>query len=138
MRTAPQSAGDQPPATFLQNLADTLETEPHYSQVLLSTLPLVPGKDIVEMKGLVSAHVVKGQGKWKAISMSLSDAFGRRSDTLEKEFMAMEQECYRQLKQRAFTCGANAVAGITVQFGEASGEADLFYAVATGTALIVE
>lgn len=128
-----------PTKKFLAGLEKNLEEQPHYSRVLLSTTASCPGHQIVQSKGIVTGRVVKGQGPWKNFKMAFgTDAWGGRSETMEKEFLAMEQECFRQLKAAAFQKGANGVVGVSLQFGETSGEANLFFAIATGTAVVIE
>lgn len=115
------------------------ETQPSWHSVRLCTTESVPGKEVTSLVGLVTARTVFGQGPWKTLKMALgSDSFGKRSKVLEGEFLKMEQECFRQLKTAAYQKGANAVVGLSLQFGETSGEADLFYAVAIGTAVVAE
>jgi len=107
--------------------------------VLLCSTPIVPGRKILKIRGLVSGRIVKGQGFWTNLKMAFgSDSFGKRSGALEADFQKMEYECFRQLKVAAQRKGANAVIGVSLQFGETSGEANLFYAVALGTAAIID
>jgi uncharacterized protein YbjQ (UPF0145 family) len=121
----------------------SIEEDPHrppaWLRVVVCTTPSIPERQIKKTLGVVSGRAVKGQGPLKNLLMKVfADEFGRRSATLEKEFQQMEQECFRQLKVAANDKGANAVVSVALQFGETSGEADLFFAVATGTAVVVE
>lgn len=106
-----------------------------HAKVSLSTTPDIHGRTITESCGLVSGHCVTGQGLWKNVKMALSDSFGKRSQTMENELQRMQQECFRQLKMAAHQKGCDAVVGVSIRFGEMSGEADMFYATAIGTAV---
>lgn len=125
---------------FLAGLAHEQDDEvAHFSRVQLSTTETIPGRTLIDSKGVVSGRVVRGQGMWKNFKMLMgSDALGKRSGALEKDFAAMEQECFKQIKSLAFNKGANAVIGVSLQYGETSGEANLFYVVATGTAVLAK
>ena len=106
-----------------------------YAKIFLSTTSEIHGRPVAESCGLVSGHCVTGQGLWKNVKMALSDSFGKRSQTMENELQRMQQECFRQLKVAAHQKGCDAVVGVSIRFGEVSGEADMFYATAIGTAV---
>jgi uncharacterized protein YbjQ (UPF0145 family) len=108
-----------------------------WTLVVVTTTQTVPGYETQEYRGLVTARVVVGHRGWKSLKMQLADTFGTRSATLEAEIQTMQRECVQELKKAAHQKGGNAVVGLSFQFGEASGEASLFYCLATGTAVVV-
>jgi uncharacterized protein YbjQ (UPF0145 family) len=135
------STQPRPTTEEFVNLLERFESEsqPQWAVVRLCTTPTLPGSESAIHVALVSARVVLSQSPWKNLKTALgTESASGRSETLEADFLKMEQECFRQLKAAAYQKGADAVVGVSLQFGETTGEANLFFATATGTAIITE
>ncbi len=100
----------------------------------------IPGWRIVQTLPLISARRVLGINAWQDFLIVIRDAVGGRSQTAETAFERLEAELFQELQMKAVESGGQAVVGVHVQFGEISGggKAQLFYAAAQGTPVLME
>ena len=82
--------------------------------MIITTTPSVEGKKIVEYKGIVFGEVISGVNMVKDMMAGLTNIFGGRSNTYETELINARQNALKEMEERAFQLGANAVVGDNV------------------------
>lgn len=113
--------------------------EKKLENVILTTTPSIEGKIIKKYKGIVSARVVTGFGAFRDFFSSITDFFGGRSGSYQKELKKAEEIALAELSQEATSTGANAVIDIKIDYEPISSKRkSLVMVVATGTAVVVE
>ncbi len=106
--------------------------------MITTTTPSIEGKRIVEYKGIVFGEVVSGVNFIRDFAASLSNVFGGRSGSYEEELVQARQNALREMEQRAYEMGANAIVGVDIDYevlGEANG---MLMVTASGTAVVVQ
>ena len=84
--------------------------------MIITTTPSVEGRRIVEYRGIVFGEVISGVNFVKDIAASFSNFFGGRSSSYEEELVMARQNALRELEQRAYAMGANAVVGVDIDY----------------------
>lgn len=106
--------------------------------MIITTTNRVEGKTIVAYKGIVFGEVISGVNFMKDFAAGISDFFGGRSKTYESELIEARINALRELEERAYSLGANAVVGVKIDYetlGQANG---MLMVTASGTAVVVE
>lgn len=104
--------------------------------MILTTTPTIEGKTIVEYKGIVFGEVISGVNFFKDFGASIRNFIGGRSGSYEKELMDARSKALKELEERAYALGANAVVGIDVDYevlGEGGG---MLMVTVSGTAVM--
>ncbi len=99
----------------------------------LTTTPKFEGKEIEEYLGVVSAVVVLGTGFFSELSAGIADAFGTRSTAFQNKLDTGQRIAMEELWKKAETRGANAVAGVDIEF--MTMESNMFMISVNGTAV---
>lgn len=87
----------------------------------------------------VSAHVVAGTNLFSDFLGGLSDVFGGRSDSYQKQLTSLYNEAIEKIKYNAHEIGANCVIGLSIDMDEISGKGkSMFMLTAIGTAVVIE
>ena len=103
--------------------------------MILSTTPNIEGHPIREYKGVVTGETIIGANVFKDFMAGLTDFFGGRSNTYEKELVSARENALNELSQRAAQMGADAVVGIDIDYevlGQGNG---MLMVTASGTAV---
>jgi uncharacterized protein YbjQ (UPF0145 family) len=103
--------------------------------MLVTTTPNIEGKQIVEYKGVVFGEVISGVNFIKDFSAGLSNFFGGRSGTYEDELIQARENAMREMEQRAYQMGANAVVGVDVDYEVLGANNGMLMVTASGTAV---
>ncbi len=107
--------------------------------VLVVTTSAVEGLKIKRYLKPVSAHIVAGTNLFSDFFASLSDVFGGRSQTYQRELTSLYDEAIERIKYAAYEIGANGIVGLSVDMDEISGKGkSMFMITAVGTAVIFE
>ena len=105
-------------------------------EMLVSTTSSVEGWDIEHYLGPVFSHIVAGTGFFSDFAAGLSDVFGGRSQTYQRQLSAINTEAIELLKTKASLMGGNLVLGFRIDHDEISGKAkQMFMVTASGTAV---
>jgi uncharacterized protein YbjQ (UPF0145 family) len=105
-------------------------------RVQITTTGTIAGWQIESYLGPVVAHVVAGTGLFSDIAASLTDFFGGRSGTYQKQLARIREEALLALEGEARRLGANWVIGTRIEFDEISGKnVQMFMVTASGTAV---
>ncbi len=106
------------------------------SPALLVTTHSVPGREVREAVGIVSAECVLGINVFRDFLGGIRDIVGGRSGTHQKALREARDACLEELAQAAGQLGADAVVGIDMDYSEISGGGKgMVLLVATGTAV---
>ncbi len=106
------------------------------SPALLVTTHSVPGREVREALGIVSAECVLGINVFRDFLGGIRDIVGGRSGTHQKALREARNACLEELAQAAGQLDANAVVGIDMDYSEISGGGKgMVLLVATGTAV---
>ena len=106
--------------------------------MIITTTPSVEGKRIMEYRGIVFGEVISGVNFVKDIAASFSNFFGGRSSSYEEELVMARQNALRELEQRAYAMGANAVVGVDIDYEVLGADNGMLMVTASGTAVVVE
>jgi len=102
----------------------------------VTTASTLDGWRIDAYLGVVSAHVVAGTGLFSDFLAALSDLFGGRSGTYQRQLAAIYDDAVKQVHETAVALGANWVVGLRVDADQVSGKnVQMFMVTATGTAV---
>src|SRR5690606_33633612 len=103
------------------------------------TTPSVDGLKIKRYLKPVSAHIVAGTNLFSDFLGSLTDVFGGRSQSYQKQLTALYTEAIERIKYAAYEIGANCILGLSIDMDEISGKGkSMFMLTAVGTAVILE
>lgn len=105
--------------------------------MILTTTPSVEGRQIKEYKGIVFGEVINGVNFIKDFGASIRNIVGGRSNSYEGELISSRNDALREMEQRAYAMGANAVVGIDIDY-EVLGQGGMLMVTASGTAVILE
>ncbi len=110
-----------------------------FNNFILSTTPTLEGYKINKYFGTVTSHIVTGTGLFSDFAAGMSDIFGGRSESYQKQLISIKEEVLKRLKDEATVLGANGVVGLRVDFDEISGKGKtMFMVTAIGTAVYLE
>ena len=110
-----------------------------YPNFIISTTPTLEGYKIKNYFGTLTSHVVAGTGLFSDFAASMSDIFGGRSESYQKQLISLKEEVFKRLKDDAKVLGANGIVGLKVDFDEISGKGKTMFMVsALGTAVLLE
>lgn len=106
--------------------------------MIVTTTNTVEGKEIREYKGLVFGEVIAGVNIVKDLFAGITDIFGGRSGTYENELIHAREEALSEMKQRAYSMGANAIVGVDVDYEVLGQNGSMLMVSVSGTAVVVE
>jgi uncharacterized protein YbjQ (UPF0145 family) len=107
--------------------------------MVVTTTTEVTGRAVSAYLGLVSSHVVAGTNLFRDVFASLSDIFGGRSESYQRELRSITNEAITGLCREARSVGGNAIIGVRIDHDEISGGGkSMLMVTATGTAVILQ
>jgi uncharacterized protein YbjQ (UPF0145 family) len=107
--------------------------------VLVITTASFDGLTIKRYLKPVSAHVVAGTNVFSDFLGGLTDFFGGRSNTYQRQLTAVYNDAIEEIKIAAHEIGANCVLGLQIDMDEISGKGkSMFMLTAVGTASVVD
>ena len=104
--------------------------------MILTTTPNVEGKQIVEYKQVVFGEVIAGANFMRAFFAGITDVIGGRSSVYERRISRARQDALKELEEKAYALGANAIVGVEVNYTTV-GAKSMFMVIASGTAVVV-
>ena len=106
------------------------------SQVILSTTPSIPGREVSRVVDVISAECAFGMNVFKDIGAALIDITGGRSGAVQSSLRDARKVVLDGLRKEAMALGAQAVIGVDLDYSEISGGGkSMLFVVATGTAV---
>jgi uncharacterized protein YbjQ (UPF0145 family) len=106
--------------------------------MIISTTQALEGKKIIEYKGIVFGEIVAGVDFVKDIAAGITNFFGGRSGSYEGELIQARDNALREMEQRAYQIGANAVVGVDIDYEVLGSANNMLMVIASGTAVVVE
>lgn len=106
--------------------------------MVTTTTQSIEGKKIIEYRGIVFGEVISGVDFVKDFMAGLSNFFGGRSGTYEKELIEARKNALLEMEQRASELGANAVVGVDIDYEMLGADNGMMMVTASGTAVVVE
>lgn len=106
--------------------------------MIVTTTQNIEGKKIVEYKGIVFGEVISGVDVVKDMVAGFSNFFGGRSNTYETELVKARENALREMEERAFQLGANAVVGVDIDYEVLGANNGMLMVTASGTAVKYE
>ena len=106
--------------------------------MITTTTPSIEGKRIQEYKGIVFGEVVAGVDVIKDFTAGISNFFGGRSSTYEGELIQARQNAPREMEERAWEIGANAVVGVDIDYEVLGSNNGMLMVTASGTAVVTD
>lgn len=104
--------------------------------MLVSTTPLLDGRQVTDYYGLVSGEAILGANIFKDIFASIRDIVGGRSAAYEKELRRAKKIAVEEMCAEAERLGANAVIGVDLDYETiGSGGGNMLMVSASGTAV---
>lgn len=102
-------------------------------RVLITTTPTVEGRPIEAYLGVVSGEAILGANVIKDLFAGISDILGGRSGAYEGELRRARAIALDELAAAASELGANAVAGVDIDYETIGGS--MLMVTASGTAV---
>jgi len=107
--------------------------------ILVITTSSADGLKIKKHLKPVSAHIVAGTNLFSDFFGGLTDVFGGRSSSYQKQLSSLYNEAIERIKYNAHEIGGNCVIGLNIDMDEISGKGkSMFMLTAIGTAVIIE
>lgn len=84
--------------------------------MIVTTTPNVEGKQIVEYKQVVFGEVIAGANFMRDFFAGITDVIGGRSSVYERRISRARQDALKELEEKAYALGANAIVGVEVNY----------------------
>lgn len=109
------------------------------NKIIATTTNSLDGWEIEEYLKPISSHIVAGTNLFSDMFAGISDIFGGRSESYQKQISSIHQEAIKLLKEKASEIGANCIVGMKFDHEQISGKGkSMFMVTATGTAAIAK
>ncbi|MGN0554987.1 MAG: YbjQ family protein [Candidatus Fimenecus sp.] len=105
--------------------------------MILTTTPNVEGYPVKSYLGLVCGEVISGVDFVKDFTAGLTNLFGGRSGSYEKELIEAREQAVNEMAQRAAQMGANAIIGIDIDYEVLGQGGNMLMVTASGTAVTI-
>lgn len=107
--------------------------------ILVITTSTAEGLKIKKHLKPVSAHIVAGTNLFSDFLGGLTDVFGGRSSSYQKQLASLYNEAIERIKYNAHEIGGNCVIGLSIDMDEISGKGkSMFMLTAIGTVVVIE
>ncbi len=94
-----------------------------------------PAKWEYEVLGLVTAQSVTGTGLFSEVNMTISDALGKESESMNKKIAEAEIVCVNRLRDKTVEMGGNAIVALNIDYSEIGSLRGMLMVCCTGTAI---
>ncbi|MEZ7515735.1 YbjQ family protein [Flavobacterium frigidarium] len=107
--------------------------------ILVLTTSNTQGLTIVKHLKPVSAHLVAGTNIFSDFLGGLTDVFGGRSNSYQKQLSSLYDEAIELIKFNTYEIGGNCIIGLSIDMDEISGKGkSMFMLTAIGTAVVIQ
>lgn len=103
--------------------------------MIMTTTPTIEGRNITEYRGVVFGEVITGVNFIKDFAASIRDFVGGRSGSYEDELLNARNQAMKELEERAYKVGADAVVGIDIDYEVLGQSNSMLMVTASGTAV---
>lgn len=105
--------------------------------MLVTTTPVIQGKQIVKYYGIVSGETIIGANVFRDLLASIRDFVGGRSGSYEEVLREAKDTALREMEAQAAQMGANAVIGVDLDYETVGSSGSMLMVTATGTAVTI-
>ncbi len=106
--------------------------------MIVTTTPEVSGVRIAQYLGVVSGEVIIGANAFKDFFAKIRDFIGGRSSSYERVVREGKEDAIAEMCKRAAELGADAVVGISFDFGTIGRNNSMIMVACNGTAVKLE
>jgi len=106
------------------------------NDVICSTTPFIPGREIAEIKGIVCGEAIMGANVFRDLVAGITDIVGGRSGVYETKLREGRSIALQDMKREAAELGAEAIVGVDIDY-ETVADTMLMIS-ASGTAVILK
>lgn len=106
--------------------------------MIITTTPAIEGRKIAEYKGIVFGEVISGVDFIKDFAAGLTNFFGGRSGSYEKELIEARAAALSEMERRAAAMGADAIIGVDIDYEVLGQGGNMLMVIASGTAVVTE
>lgn len=106
--------------------------------MIISTTPTIDGHKIIQYYGVIAGEVILGANIFKDLFAGVRDLVGGRSATYEKELQRAREMALKELEERAYALGANAVVGVDLDYEVLGKSNGMLMVSASGTAVLIQ
>lgn len=106
--------------------------------MIITTTPAIEGRKITAYKGIVFGEVISGVDFIKDFAAGLTNFFGGRSGSYEKELIEARTAALSEMERRAAAMGADAVIGVDIDYEVLGQGGNMLMVIASGTAVVTE
>jgi uncharacterized protein YbjQ (UPF0145 family) len=105
--------------------------------MLVVTSPTVPGREIVEVLGMVSGEAILGANIFKDIFAGVRDIVGGRAAAYERELRKAKEIAIREMENECASLGGNAIIAVDLDYESlnVSAGGNMLMVSASGTAV---
>jgi uncharacterized protein YbjQ (UPF0145 family) len=103
--------------------------------MLVTTTPLVVGRNIEEYFGIVSGEAILGANIFRDLFAGLTDIVGGRSGAYETELRRAKEIALAEMTEQAAALGANAVVGVDLDYETLGANGGMLMVSTSGTAV---
>jgi len=103
--------------------------------MIITTTPGIEGKQITQYLGIVFGEVISGVNFIKDFKAGLTNFFGGRSGSYEKELIAARESAISEMAEKAARLGANAVVGVDIDYEVLGADNGMLMVTVSGTAV---
>ncbi|GHC46168.1 heavy metal-binding domain-containing protein [Neogemmobacter tilapiae] len=103
--------------------------------MIITTTNTVEGKTITAYHGLVAGETIMGANVFKDLFAGIRNIVGGRSGTYEQVFKDARAQALSEMESGARALGANAVVGVSINYGAIGASDGMLMVSATGTAV---
>jgi uncharacterized protein YbjQ (UPF0145 family) len=128
-RREPANASD-----YLRQLSPPVEAaRTPAPAVPLLTIPTIPGRDIVDVLGLVTASAVMSRNVFSDVGSDIASVFGGNLEGIEKAISLCIEQVQQRMYEQARSVGADSVVGLSLRLDTVSDKAQAI--LMSGTAV---
>ena len=103
--------------------------------MIITTTNTVEGRSITAYHGLVAGETIMGANVFKDLFAGIRNIVGGRSGSYEKVFRDARAEAMAEMEAEARARGANAILGVSLNYGAIGASDGMLMVSATGTAV---
>ena len=103
--------------------------------MILTTTPVLQGKDVQEYLGIVTGEAIIGANIIKDFLAGIRDIVGGRAGAYEEALRTAREEALREMSQEARERGATAVIGVDLDYEVLGSANGMLMVSASGTAV---
>lgn len=106
--------------------------------MLLTTTPIIEGKQITKYYGIVSGETIIGANVFRDFLAGIRDFVGGRSGSYEEVLRQAKETALKEMSEEAAKLGANAVIGVDLDYETVGSSGSMLMVTACGTAVSIE